>query len=136
MINYRNVQTQFLHFSHETKEKMLFLLIDLCQCEYPLLAAIQNRQLALTYTLDFKKIPEEYIKEEEPLLLAIDIKNANHPGILKKICGINFMNNRLLAFNSRYPYGTLEVHLRRAMLVRWKRRKEYCDFICRICFIQ
>lgn len=128
MISYRDVLTQFIRFSHETNEKMLFLLIDLCQSEYPLLAAIQNWQPALTYTLLFEKTPEEYIKEEGPLLLAIDIKNANHLEILEKICEVNFMNNRLLAFNSRYPYGTLEVHLRRAMQVRWGKKEGILRF--------
>ncbi|WP_239324493.1 DUF4123 domain-containing protein [Snodgrassella gandavensis] len=128
MITYHDALAQFIKITNETDEKILYLIIDLCDCDYPLLAAIENWQPALQYCLLFEQTPEESIKEEGPLLLALDIDNENHLEILEKICEIIHMNNRLLAFNSRYPFGTLEEHLRRAMQVKWGKKEGLLRF--------
>lgn len=128
MNTYRDVLAQFIDFTNETDEKTLFLIIDLCTCDYPLLAAIENWQPELQYSLLFEQTPESHIKEEGPLLLALDIRDENHREILEKICEITHMNNRLLAFNSNYPFGTLEVHLRRAMQVKWGKKEGLLRF--------
>jgi hypothetical protein len=128
MMTFRDVYAQFISFAHETDEKILYLIIDLCSCDYPLLAAIENWQPELQYCLLFEQTPEEHIKEEGPLLLTLDIRNENHLEILEKICEITHMDNRLLAFNSKYPFGTLEVHLRRAMQVKWDKKEGLLRF--------
>lgn len=128
MVTYRDVFAQLVSFTNETDEKILYLIIDLCNCDYPLLAAIENWQPALPYCLLFEQTPEEQIKEDGPLLLALDTKNENHLEILEKICEITHMNNRLLAFNSSYPFGTLEEHLRRAMQVKWDKQEGLLRF--------
>lgn len=135
MVTYCDVLAQLVSFTNETDEKILYLIIDLCNCDYPLLAAIENWQPALSYCLLFAQIPEEQIKEEEALLLAFDTRNKNHLEILEKICEIIHMNNRLLAFNSSYPLGTLEEHLRCAVQVKWDKQENLLCFIPQICLI-
>lgn len=98
----------------------IFLLIDLCDIQLPLLPTIADWQPPLDYWLLFEQTPEASIREDGPLLLLLNINDLNHLALLEKIGQCCDNDNRLIGFNSIFPSKIIGPHLRTALQLRWQ----------------
>lgn len=100
-------------------EHRLFVLVDLCDLNAPLLTTVQQWEPSVPFWLLFEKTPEESIREEGPLLLQLDVHEPSQLTLLEKMCDCAFGDHRLLAFTSAENGEVLVPHLRQALQVRW-----------------
>ncbi|MDF7675598.1 DUF4123 domain-containing protein [Neisseriaceae bacterium ESL0693] len=117
--NSKELVQNMLKATESLGHEQLFLLIDLCDIQQPLLATIASWQPKQSYWLLFEQTPEASISEHGPLLLSLDIHNLSHIELLQKISQHCYNDNRLIGFNSTFPASTLVSHLRAAMQLSW-----------------